>query len=148
MTGNLLALAVPVVYALNVTLLRKMGKSVDMLPSILLGSVFSLVVAAPFVTTWSIGIRDLSLMAFMGSMQLAMGCVLFTWAARYLSAAEITLIGLLESLLAPTWVWIGVGETPSNAALIGGLIVLASLVLNELWGHVGRASRRQAVESA
>lgn len=141
-------MVVPIVYALNVTLLRKMGKTVDMLPSVMLGEVFSMAIAAVFVSTWSISWHDLSLIALMGCVQLALGCVLFTKAVRYLSAVEIGLIGLLESLLAPIWVWIGVGEKPGSAALVGGLIVLASLVLNELWGRVNTsATRRQAVES-
>ena len=39
-----------------------------------------------------------------------------------------------------TWVWIGVGERPSNTALIGGAIVIGSLLLNEVF-----ALRRKAV---
>jgi drug/metabolite transporter (DMT)-like permease len=76
--------------------------------------------------------HDLTLLAFMGVVQLAVGCILFVRATPHLTAAEISLIGLLESLLAPLWVWIGVGERPSDIALLGGLIVIGSLVLNEI----------------
>ena len=67
----------------------------------------------------------------MGVVQLAIGCILFVRATPHLTAAEISLIGLLESILAPLWVWWGVGERPSDLALVGGLIVIASLLMNE-----------------
>ena len=68
----------------------------------------------------------------MGVVQLAMGCILLVRATPHLTAAEISLIGLLESLLAPLWVWVGVDERPSDLALVGGLIVIGSLMLNEV----------------
>jgi drug/metabolite transporter (DMT)-like permease len=130
--GNLLALAVPIAYGVNVTVLRGAGKQVDMMPAVLLGSLMSAVVALIFSVPLAARLGDLGLLALMGFVQLALGCILYTKAARYLSATEIGLIGLLESLLAPLWVWWGVGEQPGAAALLGALVVLGSLAVNEL----------------
>ncbi len=132
MAGNLLAMVVPIAYGVSVMILRKAGKHVDMMPMVLLGSLFSLLAALPLAQPLEVSLHDIALLAFMGFVQLALGCILFVKAARVLSAAEIGLIGLLEALLAPLWVWIGVGERPSNVALAGGGIVLASLAANEL----------------
>jgi drug/metabolite transporter (DMT)-like permease len=64
----------------------------------------------------------------MGAVQLGVGLVLYTRASRHLPAAELQLIATLELVMAPLWVWIGVGETPDAATLVGGgLIVLAVL---------------------
>jgi drug/metabolite transporter (DMT)-like permease len=64
----------------------------------------------------------------MGVVQLGGGLVLYTRASRHLPAAELQLIATAELVLAPLWVWIGVGEAPGAATLVGGaLIVLAIL---------------------
>jgi drug/metabolite transporter (DMT)-like permease len=55
-------------------------------------------------------------------------------AVPHLSAAEIGLLSLLETTLGPVWVWLGIGERPSDPALFGGMIVLTSLVVNEIVG--------------
>jgi drug/metabolite transporter (DMT)-like permease len=89
-------------------------------------------------------LHDVSLLALMGGAQLTLGCVLFVYAARYLKSAELGLIGLLETLLAPLWVWIGVGERPSDIALIGGAVVLGSLAANEIFAIVSERSRNSA----
>jgi drug/metabolite transporter (DMT)-like permease len=70
----------------------------------------------------------------MGTFQTGLGCVLMTLASRHISAAEIGLLSLLETTLGPVWVWIGVGERPSDLALLGGAVVVTSLVINELVG--------------
>ena len=42
-----------------------------------------------------------------------------TVASRYLSAGEIGLLALLETILGPIWVWLGIGERPTPLALVG-----------------------------
>jgi drug/metabolite transporter (DMT)-like permease len=147
-TGNLLALAVPIAYGVNVTLLRRAGKQVDMMPAVLLGSLMSALAALIFSMPLAARLGDLGLLAFMGFVQLGLGCILFIKAARYLSAAEIGLIGLLESLLAPLWVWWGVGERPGSAALLGGVVVLGSLAVNELMSLRGKAAAESGAVEA
>ena len=56
-------------------------------------------------------------------------------AARHLAPHEIALLALLEVVLGPLWVWLGVGEAPTSSTLQGGALVLAALVLNELVGR-------------
>jgi drug/metabolite transporter, DME family len=66
----------------------------------------------------------------MGVAQVGAGCVLMTVASRYLTAGEIGLLALLETILGPIWVWLGVGERPTPFALTGGAIVLGALAAN------------------
>jgi drug/metabolite transporter (DMT)-like permease len=63
-----------------------------------------------------------------------------TVASRYLTAGEIGLLGLLETILGPIWVWLGVGERPAPLALAGGGIVLGALVANAVAGRRSRAA--------
>ncbi|MBM4257236.1 MAG: DMT family transporter [Deltaproteobacteria bacterium] len=132
--GNLLACGVPLAFGANIIILRKMGASVDMVPTILLGGLIAMPIALlmgwPLTASW----HDVGILAVMGTFQLGMGCVLMTLAAPHLTAVEIGLLALLETILGPLWVWLGVGERPSDTALLGGLVVLTSLVVNQLAG--------------
>lgn len=130
--GNLLALGVPLAAALNVVLLRRQRKRVDMVPAVLLAGLFSIAAALPFALPVTASAADLGVLALMGIVQLGLGCILMTLATRHLAAGEIGLLALLETILGPIWVWIGVGERPSDLALVGGVIVLAALVVDSL----------------
>jgi drug/metabolite transporter (DMT)-like permease len=134
LSGNLLACCVPLAFGANIILLRKMGASVDMVPTVLLAGLIAvpiaLLVGWPLTASW----QDVGILAVMGIFQLGMGCLLLTLAAPHLSAAEIGLLSLLETILGPLWVWLGVGERPSDTALLGGLVVLTSLIVNQLVG--------------
>jgi drug/metabolite transporter (DMT)-like permease len=60
--------------------------------------------------------------------------MLIVIASRTLSAPEIALLGLLEVVFGPLWVWLGAGEVPATATLTGGAIVIGALVANALGG--------------
>jgi drug/metabolite transporter (DMT)-like permease len=132
--GNLLALGVPTAFALNVVVLRRMHTRVDMVPAVLVAGMISIAVALPFAWPLAPTPRDLAVLAPMGMIQLGLGCLLMTKATRYLSAGEIGLLSLIETILAPLWVWLGVGERPTELALVGGAIVLGALLANEWVG--------------
>jgi len=138
LAGNLLALGVPVAFAANVVLLRRYRASVDMVPSVLLAGVFAIVVAAPLAWPLEPTARDLVVLGVMGVAQVGAGCVLMTVASRWLAAGEIGLLGLLETILGPLWVWLGIGERPTPLALVGGAIVLGALLVNAVAGMRGR----------
>ena len=48
-------------------------------------------------------------------------------ASRYTHASNVSLLMLLETVLAPIWVWWGVGEAPTTNMIIGGAVVIGSL---------------------
>jgi drug/metabolite transporter (DMT)-like permease len=132
LVGNLLALGVPACMALNIVLVRRAG-AIDMVPTVLVAGLISIVVAAPVVWPPSAPAGDIALIAVMGVAQLGIGCMLATMAMRLLSAAQVGLLSLLETVLGPLWVWLALGEAPSAAALAGGAVVIAALAANELW---------------
>ncbi len=132
--GNLLAGGVALAFAASIVLLRYSGARTDTSPTVLVAGLVALCVALPLSTPFSASWLDVSILACMGTFQTGLGCVLMTLAARHISAAEIGLLSLLETTLGPLWVWIGVGERPSDLALLGGAVVVTSLVVNELVG--------------
>jgi drug/metabolite transporter (DMT)-like permease len=76
--------------------------------------------------------HDILLLAILGFFQLGLPCMFMVTASKSLSAPEISLLALLEVLLGPLWAWLGAGEAPAQATLVGGAVVLAALVFNEL----------------
>ena len=52
---------------------------------------------------------------------------------RYIPAAEVGLLLLMESILGPIWVWLVLAEQPSVNTLAGGAIVLSTLIINTIW---------------
>jgi len=136
--GNLLALGVAIAFALNVVVLRRMHAAVDMVPAVMIAGLISIAVALPFALPLAPAAGDLALLAPMGCLQLGLGCLLMTKATRSLSAGEIGLLSLIETILAPLWVWIGVGERPGALALGGAAIVLGALLANA-WAGLRQA---------
>jgi drug/metabolite transporter (DMT)-like permease len=139
LAGMAIAFAVPVAAAINIVLLKRTGAHVDLVPAVLLGALIAMAVSLPFAWPLSAGSRDLAILAALGVFQLGVPCMLMVGATRHLAPHEIGLLGLLEVVLGPLWVWLGVGEAPTASTLQGGALVLGALVLNEL---VGLRARR------
>lgn len=132
--GNFLALGVPTAFSLNIIILRRAKAHVDMVPSVMLAGIFSILIALPLSWPLTPSLSDLAVLGVMGCIQLGTGCLLMTVATRYLSAGEVGLLALLETILGPIWVWLDIGERPTDIALVGGLIVIGALLFNEWLG--------------
>lgn len=129
--GDLYALLATVGYAGYAVALRR-GRRVDMWPSVLLGGLVALGIAAIAAGDLAIGARDLALCALQGALVGAVGNMLFAWCARHVPAAELALLGLLESILAPLLVWVFLGETPTALTLAGGALILGAVLATSL----------------
>jgi drug/metabolite transporter (DMT)-like permease len=130
--GMAVAFLIPVAAAINVVVLRASAAKLDLVPAVMLGGALSCLIALPFALPFSATGRDIALLAFLGITQLGLPCMLLVLASRSLLAPEIALLGLLEVVLGPLWVWLGAGEEPGVATLAGGAVVLAALAANEL----------------
>jgi len=136
--GMLVALLVPFAAAANVVTLRASAARADLIPAVMLGGALSCLIALPFAYPFSGSSRDLLLLALLGIFQLGLPCMLLVIASRTLLAPEIALLGLLEVLLGPLWAWLGAGEVPGQATLVGGALVLLALVGNEISAFRGK----------
>ena len=136
--GMAVAFVIPVAAAVNVVVLRASAAKLDLIPAVMLGGALSCLIALPFALPFSSTGRDVALLAFLGVTQLGLPCMLLVLASRSLLAPEIALLGLLEVVLGPLWVWLGAGEVPAGSTLLGGMIVLAALAANELPTLVAR----------
>jgi drug/metabolite transporter (DMT)-like permease len=139
--GMGVALAVPMAGAVNWTLLQHVShgsgdpddaaQAPDMLPAVLLGALLSAALTLPLAWPLRASTHDLSLLALLGVVQLAIPCLIAVRLSQVLPGPEIALLALLEVLFGVTWAWLGAGEAPTVSALSGGTLVLAALVGNE-----------------
>ena len=120
------------------------GRVADMLPVSMLGGVFSILVAGVVLVLQSqpiaVSAWDMGLSAGIGALVLALGMVMYTLGSRVIPAAELTLLSLIEVLLAPVWVFLFLKETASSATFVGGGVLLAAVALNALMGARGQTA--------
>ena len=102
------------------------------------------VVTLPFASL-SLPAREMGVLALFGTVQMGVGLALFTAGVVLIPAADAGLISVLESVLAPLWVWLAFGEDPGRNTLAGGAIVLAAVVAVARWGRGERGSIAPAV---
>jgi len=130
--GNLLALCIPLSFTASYIVLRLRPGSVDPAATAMLASLFAALAMLP--ATWPLAwpAEDLPVLVAMGLVQTGMGLVLMMQAVHRLTAGELGMVGLLEMVLAPVWVWVALGERPTDAALAGGVIVVGAVFANQL----------------
>ena len=133
--GTLVALCVPVAAAVNWTVVQhaqQHGHAVNLMPAVLIGAVLSSLATLPLAWPLQATGHDLALLALLGVVQLAIPCVLAVRCGQVLKAPELALLGLLEVIFGILLAWVGAGERPAQAVLMGGALVIGALVFNEL----------------
>ena len=127
--GNLIALWLPISYAASVILVRRSSQP-NMLVALCLAGVVSLVCAAPFIGDLVISRHDLLVSAYLGIFQVGLGFTFMVLGARYVPAAQVGLLALVEPVLAPLWAWMVAAEIPAHTTLIGGAIIFLAISLD------------------
>ena len=139
--GTLVALCVPISGAANWTVTQHahaQGHDVDLIPAVLIGAVFSCILTLPLAFPFQASGHDLTLLAGLGVVQLAIPSALSVLCARVLKAPEVSLLGLLEVIFGILLAWVGANEVPGANVLAGGALVIGSLAVNELIGWRNR----------
>lgn len=131
--GDLLGLATAGCMAGNFVLVRHVRPR-NMIPCLPIGGIFTALILLPFAHPLSLATPDAFFMAILGLFVLPVSFALITLGPRYLHAAEVSLLMLLETVLGPIWVWLFVQEVPTAQTLWGGSLVLATLILHTLFG--------------
>lgn len=131
MVGNLLSIVMMMGFASAIVVTRR-HREIRMAPATCLGTFIAACVAFPMADTSALSAQDVGTLALFGAGQMAFGLVMFTAGTRLIPAAEAGLISNLEPVLAPVWVWLVFTETPSDYTIIGGLLVLSTLVVYTL----------------
>ena len=126
--GNLVALAIPINFAVLVMIIRKY-KNLDMVPAIFYSGIFSCLYGLILSESFSFTFHDIFMGFLLGVPQLALGFICITIGSRTTPSATIGLLMLSETLFAPIWVWIFLGEIPPLSVFIGGLVIILAIIL-------------------
>jgi drug/metabolite transporter, DME family len=137
LAGNVAALLSALGFAIFTIALR-WGKLAEMMPAVVLGGVFSMltagIVSMVQAETLMVPLHDIAIAMGMGAVILAIGMAFYTLGSRIIPAAELTLLSMVEVMLAPVWVWLLLGETASAGTFAGGAILLAAVAFNAMSG--------------
>ena len=124
--GTLLALWIPIAYAASIIAVRS-SKRDNMLVALCLAGLVAGGLSAIFVTDYALTSQDLIISIYLGVFQVGVGFTLVVLGSRYVPAAQVGLLALVEPVLAPVWAWMGVGEVPGLATIVGGTIIFLAI---------------------
>ena len=126
MLGIFYALLMLCCYGMFVVCLR-IGKDLDMIPAISMSAWLLIVLVGFLVDDFNLPMRDILICLGLGVFQVGLGTFLLVAGSAHVPAAQLTLLAMLEVVLNPIWVWLGVGEQPATTTLIGGAIILLAI---------------------
>ncbi|MEW9918364.1 DMT family transporter [Marimonas sp. MJW-29] len=130
LAGDLLALAVSALFAAALTAARH-ARATSMVPGVAMAYVIAAAVLWPFAAPLSVPSGQAPLVLAHGGFIL-FSSVLLAIGPRFITSAEVGLLVLLESVLAPVLAWLVVREHPGSYTLIGGAIVVGALFVSNL----------------
>ncbi len=129
LVGDSIALLAAINFGLSMTLLRSMP-GLSRIAITCTSGLISAVFCIPFADPMGLSSSSYQVLAFSGFLQMPAAMVLISIGTRYLPAAEVSLLILIEAVLAPVWVWIVLNEVPGKNTIYGGLVILTTLVIH------------------
>ena len=129
--GNALGLLTALGLAVGAVIIRS-AKKIDLVPSAMFGKLLVALIAFYFADNLSLKGNDLTIIPIMCVMCVALPFVLVTIAPRYITAAEVNLFFLLETIFGPLWVWFVIKEQPSLETIIGGIVIIITIALHSI----------------
>ena len=137
--GNLFGLICALGLAVGANIIRS-AKKISLVPSAMLGKLMVSIIAITVLITspgfildqLRLQSSDVWIIPLMCIMCVAIPFVLVTLAPRYITAAEVNLFFLLETILGPLWVWLVIKEQPSIETIIGGTIIIITIGIHSV----------------
>lgn len=142
--GDLMGLLSTFILASAITVTRASGK--DMSFAAMMGTAVPIAVAAFMVSQNGFNVAVPGWIIFNGAVVTTIAFICLATGPRFLSGPEVAMFYLLETVLTPIWVWLVFSERPTDATLLGGIIIISALIGHSLWQMVH--SRRRARTTA
>ena len=125
--GNIVAFIMPISFAVLVMVVRKYPK-IDMIPAQFTAGVVAAVIGFFIAGKIAISFHDLFLAFLAGFFQIGFGFILITIGSQTTPAAVVGVLMLTESVFGPLWAWLFINEIPGIGVLIGGSIIIFSIL--------------------
>jgi drug/metabolite transporter (DMT)-like permease len=130
--GNIYALLCTALFSIFFVLLSRY-KEMDRVVLTALSGVALSVIAFFFCDDLAIDFKTLLIIMAMGLIISPFSRVLIGNGAIYISASEVSLLMIIETIMAPIWVWLFLNEIPSSYTFIGGSIIISTLIVNSIY---------------
>ena len=127
--GDIFGLITATGLAIGAIVVRS-AKDRNLVPSAVIGKFVVAVFAVFFVENFELVETDIYIVPLMCILCVAIPFVLVTIAPRFITAAEVNLFFLLETILGPIWVWLIIKEQPSLETIQGGLVIIAAITIH------------------
>ena len=124
--GDILGFVAAMGLAVGAVIIRS-AKKLNLVPSAVVGKLIIALFAMLFVKDYSLNNNDIYIVPLMCVMCVAIPFVLVTIAPRFITAAEVNLFFLLETIIGPIWVWLIIKEQPTPETIIGGAIIVLTI---------------------
>ncbi|WP_211825023.1 DMT family transporter [Kistimonas asteriae] len=130
--GNLFALACACLTAAHITVIRSASGKINVMSVYGWGGLLVAVACLLIVPSLALSLKSFLVLAVMGLLS-GLAFFMLGEGARRVPAPEVTLMMLLEPTIGPIWAFWVLGEIPSGSTVIGGVIVVATLVTHSLY---------------
>ena len=124
--GDILGFVAAMGLAVGAVIIRS-AKKLNLVPSAVVGKLIIALFAMLFVKDYSLNNDDIYIVPLMCVMCVAIPFVLVTIAPRFITAAEVNLFFLLETIIGPIWVWLIIKEQPTPETIVGGAIIVLTI---------------------
>ena len=138
--GNIIAFIMPISFAILVIVIRKYP-NVDMIPAQFIAGIVAAIIGLFIAGNLSISLHDLFLAFLAGFFQIGFGFILITIGSQTTPAAVVGVLMLTESVFGPLWAWLFINEEPPISVLIGGGIIICSILLQSFYGKKSSSAR-------
>jgi len=129
--GNIVAFIMPISFAILVIIIRKYP-SVDMVPAQFIAGVFAAIIGYIIAEKLSISLHDLFLALLAGFFQIGFGFIFITIGSQTTPSAVVGVLMLTEAVFGPLWAWLFINEIPPSSVLLGGGIIIFSILFQTL----------------
>ena len=130
--GNIVAFIMPISFAVLVIVIRKYP-NVDMVPAQFTAGIVAAIIGFFIAGQLSISFHDLLLALLAGFFQIGFGFILITVGSQTTPAAIVGVMMLTESVFGPLWAWLFINEVPPTAVVIGGSIIIFSILFQSFF---------------
>ena len=132
--GNIVAFIMPISFAILVVIIRKYPK-VDMVPAQFTAGILAAIIGYFIAGKLSISPHDLFLALMAGFFQIGFGFILITIGSQTTPSAVVGVLMLTEAVFGPLWAWLFINEIPPMSVLIGGGIIIFSILFQSFYGR-------------
>ncbi len=129
--GDIMALVVAMCTAVALTVIRKTGRNV--VTSLATGSLVSALISLWWAQPLLLPAEGWSWLALNGLIVMPLASALIAIGPRYIPSAEVAMFFLLDTVLTPLWIWMLFGEVPTPRAMLGGALVILTLLAHSVW---------------